>query len=267
VLLRTDERGVLAIAQPSHAWISGQLARAWGNARFGALEPYEEVCLAAEQHDIGMAAWDMDPERNPRTGLPYSFLEMSIPSHLEVWSGAPRRVLPQSRYAALLVSMHGRRLYERRDLAALSAQDADAVRAYLLAQRDFQEQMLASLRADPLAADFATPERVARNSQLVWTWDSLSLAVCLDWDPWVLQQVPAVAGPLDLELRRDQETEGLTIDPWPFTHSTVTMRCDGRRLIGRSETDDELREALVGARWETIAFRLREPQSPGLAIR
>src|SRR6185312_9496068 len=63
VLLRTDSRGVLAIGQPSHAWISGQLARIWGNARFGAVEPYEEVCLGAEQHDVGMADWDLAPAR------------------------------------------------------------------------------------------------------------------------------------------------------------------------------------------------------------
>jgi hypothetical protein len=46
---------VIVIGQASRAWISGQLARAWGNERFAALEPREEVCLAAEQHDVGMA--------------------------------------------------------------------------------------------------------------------------------------------------------------------------------------------------------------------
>ncbi len=59
MVLRRDEHGVLAIGQASHAWISGQMARAWGNEQFGPLEPYEEVCLAAEQHDVGMAAWDL----------------------------------------------------------------------------------------------------------------------------------------------------------------------------------------------------------------
>ena len=32
MLLREDGGAVLAIGQTSHAWISGQLARAWGNA-------------------------------------------------------------------------------------------------------------------------------------------------------------------------------------------------------------------------------------------
>src|ERR1700704_5035327 len=110
MLLRQDERGVLAIGQPSHAWVSGQLARAWGNEQFGAVAPYEEVCLAAEQHDIGMATWDLAPTFNPATGLPHSFVEMPVGTHLKLWSEGPRRLLAQSRYAALLASMHGLRL-------------------------------------------------------------------------------------------------------------------------------------------------------------
>ncbi len=108
MLVRTDPRRVVLIGQPSHAWISGQLARAWGNEHFGAVEPFEEVCLAAEQHDIGMATWDVEPPRNPESGLPVSFLQMAIRDHIELWTAAPRRLLRQSRYAALLVSLHAR---------------------------------------------------------------------------------------------------------------------------------------------------------------
>ena len=183
MVLRKDERGVIAIGQPSHAWISGQLARAWGNARFGAVEPVEEVCLAAEQHDIGMAAWDLSPTFNMETGLPHSFIEMPLGIHLSLWRFGPRYVLPQSRYAALLVSMHGARLYERRDLDRLAEADATAVREFLDEQRGFQERLLTSLRADPETAVAAAPSAVARNSDLIWTWDLLSLALCLDWAP------------------------------------------------------------------------------------
>src|SRR5438270_8359356 len=141
MLLRHDDRGVLAIGQPSHAWISGQLARAWGNDRFPAPEPYEEVCLAAEQHDLGFASWDLEPTRNPETGLPHSFLDMPLAAHLGLWSAAPRRLLAQSRYAAALVSMHGWRLYKRLNLEDRPDHDADAVRDYLDSQRRFQEEL------------------------------------------------------------------------------------------------------------------------------
>ena len=76
MVLRRDAEGVLAVGQASHAWLCGQLARAWGNERFGAVVPLDEVALGAEQHDVGMARWDLDPVRNPQTGLPNSFMEM-----------------------------------------------------------------------------------------------------------------------------------------------------------------------------------------------
>ena len=51
------------IGQPAHAWVSGQLARAWGNAAFPAPAPREPFCLAAEQHDVGWADADLAPLR------------------------------------------------------------------------------------------------------------------------------------------------------------------------------------------------------------
>jgi hypothetical protein len=41
MLIREEPDGsFLAIGQASHAWLSGQLARAWGNAEFGEVEPW-----------------------------------------------------------------------------------------------------------------------------------------------------------------------------------------------------------------------------------
>ncbi len=63
----------ICITQPTHAWVAGQLARAWGNDRFGSFAPWEEVCLGAEQHDIGWHRWEGSPTLNPTTGLVYLF--------------------------------------------------------------------------------------------------------------------------------------------------------------------------------------------------
>ncbi len=254
MLLREDEQGVLAIGQASHAWISGQLARAWGNDRFPAPAPREEVCLAAEQHDVGMASSDLHPTRNPGTGLPNSFLELPIQTHLKLWSAAPLQLLTQSRYAALLVSMHGYRLYASRDLAALPAADAAAVRDYLNEQRVLQERLLASL-----GPTYAPAEAVARNSQLLWTWDYMSLRVCLSWWPGAIEGVPSVAGEASLELAPGGDRQ-LTVRPWPFASDAITVHCDGRRLRGRFDTDAAMSDALARAPWETLAFELRRAQ-------
>ena len=148
MLLRPEGEHVVAIGQASHAWLSGQLARAWGNERFHPPEPREEVCLAAEQHDVGMAEWDLAPTADPETGRPKSFMEMELDDHLRLWSAAPRKLLTQSRYAALLVSMHGTALYEHRDVSRMTTADAAAVAAFLATQRALQGHLAGLLGAD-----------------------------------------------------------------------------------------------------------------------
>jgi hypothetical protein len=242
MLLRRDSDAVIAIGQPAHAWLSGQLARAWGNQRFGAVEPWEEVCLAAEQHDIGMAAWERAPTLNAATGLPHSFMELPLDAHLEIWSRAAPLVVPQSRYAALLVSMHGTALYERRNLERLERDEVERVQAFLAAQRALQDELRTSLGADPAA--------VARNQRLVWTWDSLSLGLLLHWAPFELTAVPTADGEVDIAVR---ET---TLDPWPFAADRVVLRCEGRRIAGPFSDEAAMRAALVDAPWIELVFSL-----------
>lgn len=230
MLLRTDDggAGVVCIGQPAHAWLSGQIARAWA---LDPVEPHEEVCLAAEQHDLGMADWDAAPELNRDTGLPYSFMEMPLATHLRLWTAAPAKALPQSRWVALLLSMHGTALYEMRDLAKLSASDAGAVRAYIESQRVLQDRLMAGIDRD-----------AARRAQrLIWIWDFLSLGLCLRWDG------RAVEG---ITLRER------TIEPWPFARDEVELRVEGRRLEGRFTDEDTMRAALDAAPWVELRFAL-----------
>ena len=158
--------------------MSGQLARAWGNEQLGEVRPWEEVCLGAEQHDLGWAGWDARPTLNPDTGLPYNFVELPIEQRLEIWSGAAQRLVSQSRYAALLVSMHGTAIHER--WGPHGNPDVDA---YVAAEKEFQERLFATLGAGR--------DEVRRNQRLVWTWDAISLALCNGWGPTPLEQVPA----------------------------------------------------------------------------
>src|SRR3954469_19985587 len=209
MLLRPDGDAVICIGQPAHAFLSGQLAAAWEPRP----EPFDEVVLAATQHDAGMSDWDAAPELNPDTGRPQSFMEMSLDTHLRLWAHAPHRVLPQSRYAALLVSMHGTALYEMRDLSKLD--DPERVTRYLDEQRELQRRLGAGL----------DQARLSRNQQLVWAWDFLSLGLCLGWED---------ASVNDLTLYAD------TIKPWPFASDGVHLHTDGRRLEGRYETAEDL---------------------------
>jgi hypothetical protein len=246
VLVRDDPGGPegawLAIGQPAHAWVSGQAARAWGNADFPAPSPWEEVCLAAEQHDIGMAEWDLAPALNPRTGRAQSFIEMPRRGHVGLWSRAGERLLAQSRYAALLVSLHGTTLYERYPATT----DLELVEAYLVGQRAFQAALRSSLGAPA--------EEVDRNRELLFVWDWLSLALCLDWAPAESPPAPGFGGPVSLRLGED-----LTLEPWPFSAPTVRLHTEGRRLSGRFASEPELHAALAAAPWTALEWQLVAP--------
>ncbi len=249
MLVHSDDSGTLLIGQAAHAWVSGQLARAWGNAEFGSVAPYEEVCLAAEQHDVGMAEWDTSPTFNPDTGLPHSFTEMPLPVHLELWSTGPRRLLRQSRYAALLTSMHGTRLYGMRDLARSAPADAELIRGYLATQRRWQEELTASLGADA--------DEIARNSQLVWTWDYMSLAVCLGWPPCAIADVPTASDPVTVSMHPGSGPNTVRVEPWPFRDpGGVTVHYEGQRLTAPVDSPAALTRALAVAPWETIEVEL-----------
>jgi hypothetical protein len=157
MLLVPEGDDTLCIGQASHAWISGQMARAWAEP----FEPREEICLAAEQHDVGMAEWDLEPTLNPETGLPHGFTEMPFEVHRDLWLAAPRKLVSQSAYAAALVSLHGTRLYEMRERTP-------EVEQFLQAQEEFR------------AGLGVVPSQAA--SDLIWQWDFMSLSLLLGWD-------------------------------------------------------------------------------------
>jgi hypothetical protein len=227
VILRPD--GV-CIAQPAHAWVSGQLARAWEPL------PPDEVCLAAAQHDLGMAEWEAAPELDPETGRPYSFLDMPLETHLALWSRAPLLALAQGRWPALLVSMHGTMLYQRRA-------GQPAVDGYLAAQRALQAELRASL---------GLREEESRHWQrLLAAWDWMSLVLCLGREDETVDLEP------QLRMHHEREGDPVVVDPWPFRGPELTVACDARRLEGRFADQEQMRAALRQAPWEPLRWRLR----------
>jgi hypothetical protein len=257
VLVRDDG---LVIGQPAHAWVSGQLARAWGNAAFPPPDPREPVCLAAEQHDVGWAEADLEPVVGP-SGRPLAFTEQPRATHVAIWRGAPRRLLAQSRYAALLVSLHGTTLYELVDIDAAAPEVAAQIRRYLAGERALQATLSAGL--DAAAVD--------RNRRLLRTWDRLSLALCLPALAIVLDDVPCTDGAATIRLApgtaadcaaaRDDHavppesaTDHVIVDPWPFAAARVVVGCEARRLGSGADA-----AALAGAPWVPLRWEL----SPG----
>ncbi len=259
MLYREDMRGRIAITQPTHAWLSGQLARAWGNELFADVTPWEEVCLGAEQHDVGHTAWEQAPTLNPQTGLPYSFLEMPKPLHVSIWSSAARLVLPQGRYPALLVSLHGTGLYERYyDASKETPENNRVVQCYLAQEDTFQQALLANLRADAYYAPYATEEMVTRNRRLVGVWDGFSLAICAGRQQIEsLQHVPTATGTTTLTVTvRNGDPTQLIVTPWPFRRQQVTLTYEGRILPETFSDEATMRDALQRVAWITLQTTL-----------
>lgn len=268
MLYREGAGGLIGIAQPAHAWVSGQLARAWGNAAFGMVAPRDELCLAAEQHDVGMAEWEGAPTVNPRTGRAYSFLELPEPLHSAIFVAASRLLVTQNRYAALLASRHFTGLAARHDLATDPPATARALAAYLATERAWQRDTLEGLLADPHSAPHCTPAILERNSRLLAAWDWLSLLLLMGLrGPTEVPNVPTADGATTLRLAPlDAAATAITLDPWPFGVAMVELRCEGRRLGGPVDGDAALRAALASAPWVTLRFTLRGVDEKGEGV-
>jgi hypothetical protein len=257
MLFRTVEGGTLAITQTTHAWVSGQLARAWGNDRTGPIEPREAVYLAAEQHDIGWLNREPEPALNVEAGRPRSFLELPPETHLgEIWSHAGRLALLTNRYAALLVSMHGTNLYGR------FRGDPDAANGlaqpFLESQDAFQAELISSLRADPHYAPFVADDALRRNSRLIALWDRLSLDICrATTHPDRIEHVPFATGDDTLTIAPvSDDPDRFTIDPWPFAKSVVDLIFEGRVLSQRYTAESSLHTGLANAPWRSVRVRV-----------
>jgi hypothetical protein len=157
---------VLAISQPAHAWISGQLLRAWAKP-LG-----EPLLLATEQHDLGWLDWEAAPTFDPETGRPHLFRDVGAVTHAPMWvRGLERALAAWGAHVALLISMHGALIYRRyMDRHRMSEADVLASENYLAAQASREATWTEALRLDPVA--------VKRESSLVAFADTLSLALC-----------------------------------------------------------------------------------------
>lgn len=244
---------VIAVGQASHAWVAGQIARAWGTARFPRPEPFEELCLGATQHDIGMAEYDLEPDLDPATGLPRPYFAMDRLTHLALWTRAPRLLLTQSAWAALLTSLHGTALYERFPPRTDDPEVARAVADYLAGQRALQERLGAEVGAD------ADARRTAKD--LIGAWDNLSIALCEDHERLVLDGVPSVDGPVTLTLVREEDHH--TLHPWPLAVDELELRGEGRVLRGRSADTAALHTALAQAPRAPLRWVLRPRPAAG----
>ena len=166
MLFRIEPSGVLAISQPTHAWISGQILRAWHEALS------EPLLLAGEQHDIGWLDWETVPTFNHETGRPHLFREIGAAVHSPMWrQGVERALGAWGAHVAVLVSRHGGVIYRRyTDRHRIGEADAAAAQTYLETQAPLEAAWAKTLGLDAAA--------LQKQTTLVALSDTLSLALC-----------------------------------------------------------------------------------------
>jgi hypothetical protein len=274
MLFRDIGDRVIAIPQPSHAWLSGQAMRAWGNERFGLVAPFEDVCLGAEQHDLGWLTWEQTPTLNPATGRPHSFRELDVSEHTAIWRLGSEMAQSLGRYPALLVSLHGSNLYRNFDLAAADPSTAAVVREFLGGQAALQERLIASLQADRLYRHSASPETLLRNRKLVSAVDRLSIAICTGLKDIAIRSdtrgealvldVPTAHGTVDLRIRAiEGDLARFAINPWPFAAPSLTVGCEGLELPRQRFADrSAMHAALCNARRVCVTAELTPDDRP-----
>jgi hypothetical protein len=238
MMYRNEAGRILAISQPAHAWISGQLLR-----RFAA-SLSETLLLAAEQHDLGWLDWERAPSFDARAGRPPTFREVGAAVHAPMWTmGVERALAAWGPHIAWLISRHGGRIYRRFGLPHAGPEDARAIHAYLAAQAPREAEWAAGLDAAELE----------RQSTLIAFADALSLAVC-----------GALPTPATLELPEGElrvaeaRAYDLRLSPWPFTGGAFEIEGEGRPLPegGRFADEAEMRAWIASPARATFRTRL-----------
>jgi hypothetical protein len=228
MLFREQISETLAISQPTHAWIAGQILRAWD-------ENFDKpLLLAAEQHDIGWIDWEAAPTFDPRTGRPHLFRDIGAAIRAPMWTkGVQWALAAWGAHVALLLSRHGGIIFGRYADPGQTATDTEAARKFLEAQAPIEEEWARGLELAPAALE--------KETALVALADSLSLALCGGLKtPWEMEAPGRNGERLAMRLteRRGQPFD-FHLSPWPFRSDVVTVEGEARALPAEGRFPDE----------------------------
>jgi hypothetical protein len=242
----------LAVSQPMHALVSGQILRAWGAPGFARPDPFEDLATACAQHDVAWMEWETAPTFDPATGRPHVFRAVGARDHAPMWAEGVRRALfAWGPWVALLVSRHGSRIYSAYfDRHRSDERDRAAAEAYRTDQALVQAALAAEVGA--------TPQQVDTAAALVAVTDALSLAVCGGIETLGgAGEAPMADGSL-VPLQFREEAGVCAISPWPFAVPEVTLGWTARRFAPGARWADEaaMRGALAAAPVERVTARL-----------
>ena len=253
-----DAHQVIVISQTAHAWVSGQLARQWGNECFPRFAPAEPLCYAAEQHDRGFLDWERQPTLNLKSGLPHTFENIPLSLDVLLRRKSILELKAVSLYAALVTSLYFTRVVGEQS-AVESHEDRSRITEFLKEQQALQRKLLGSLRKDPYLRSVCSERAIEYNQRLLAACDQLSVQLCRNPDSkFSINDVPT-ASEKSCRLSvtpADPNSREVRLEPWPFSTRRVELTCEGHILDRRFTSEADLRKYLKDARRVSVIYTL-----------
>jgi hypothetical protein len=171
-----------AIMMHEHTALSGQFARAFGNATFEAPSPLDLVVYVIANHDAGWAAFDRDPATDPSTELPYNVFQTPPVHILPTSTASPDYNQRHHPYCGLLSSMHTWGIYNGRygfttagGLRSIADTDKPAIDAMLGVELDRQALLKSELARSTETKGWIDEAKLFQNYKLLQFCDLLAI--------------------------------------------------------------------------------------------
>lgn len=267
MIVQEEGDQLILIRQTDHAVLSGFFAREWGNDLFQRPEPFQSLLLAASEHDNGWRDWELQPEIDPKTRLPFSFMSLPTDLHIELYQRGIERVVKSDRYAGLLVSMHASGLYDRAraTIPGFSAKyvkstETELVGGFLHGLKLQQLRLKVDLRADASTKEFAQDKLLEANSRRLEALDRLSLYFCMSSAPHdaTIDSVPVddQGSEVDWEVR-PVGPNAVSLGPYPFRREPLQVSILTRRVPKRLYANSlDFQKTLACAPYSAMNFTL-----------
>ena len=255
---------LLVIRQTDHAFLAGFFAREWGNERFSKPQPNASFCLAVAEHDNGWSEWEVQPQLDPKTHLPYSFMSIPTATHIGLYQKGIERLVKVDHYAGLLASMHASGLYDRARATMpgfsakyVKAEEGRLTDEFVQQLRLQQLRLKVDLRANPATKPFMEEPLVNANGVRLEVLDRLSLHFCLNpQDDATIDAVPVNdrGEEADLDLRSESGNV-IAITPYPFRRDPLAFSIMARPVPKKVYSSDlDFQNTLAAARYFPLKF-------------
>jgi len=271
-MILLEEKGerdsqLLVIRQTDHAFLAGFFAREWGNERFRKPQPNASFCLAVAEHDNGWSEWELQPQLDPKTRQPYSFMSIPTAAHIAIYQRGIERLVRVDHYAGLLGSIHASCLYDRAraTMPGFSAkyvkvEENQLVSEFIQQLRLQQLRLKVDLRANQATKPFLEDGLVNANVARLEALDRLSLHFCLSpGQDVVIDAVPVddQGEEADLELHAEGANV-IAVAPYPFRRDPLSFSIMARRVPKKIYGSDlDFQKGLAASQYFPVKFTMR----------